>query len=350
MIDLQSQTLSLDAIRELAGSGAADLAVLEGIRSYARPDISSYDRLALLNDLAVLRHLAGDARGALRILRRAAAEWPDAPLVRENLRALETLPGAVDHEAICDPREVNSGAENPWVLDGLKELDRVADLDGLSVVELGGSTPASALSRFSPRQWTSVDLRPVASPATNQQLVGGDASRLPFKGDSFDAAFSICAFEHFDDVSGVLRDVFRVLRPGGLLFTQFSPIWSCALGHHLWICDDEAVVTFNDGVVPDWAHLVLEESELRTYLELVLDEKIAERSATFIYHSRYLNRRSEGELQRAFEDSGFELEASETWGGEKVPSAALTETLQRHCPAGGDFSRYGLRLSLRKPG
>ena len=38
---------TLDRVRDLAGEGAADLAILEGIRLYARCDAGSPDRIAL---------------------------------------------------------------------------------------------------------------------------------------------------------------------------------------------------------------------------------------------------------------------------------------------------------------
>ena len=147
----------------------------------------------------------------------------------------------------------------------------------------------------------------------------------------------------------VLREALRVLRPGARLFTQFSPIWTCAIGHHVWICDEDAVVTFNDGIVPDWAHLVLSEDELLAYLCLMLEKPVAERVAAFAYHGSYLNRRCEGELRRDFEESGFEIESRSGWGGRRRPSVALAEELGRRWPEGGDFACYGYRLTLRKP-
>lgn len=43
-----------------------------------------------------------------------------------------------------------------------------------------------------------------------------DARRLPFADESFDCVISIYNLEHIDDVPGVVDDVRRVLRPGGV--------------------------------------------------------------------------------------------------------------------------------------
>jgi 2-polyprenyl-6-hydroxyphenyl methylase/3-demethylubiquinone-9 3-methyltransferase len=53
--------------------------------------------------------------------------------------------------------------------------------------------------------------------ATGLARVRGSASRLPFAVATFDAVIAVEVFEHLADLRGVLREVRRVLRPGGVV-------------------------------------------------------------------------------------------------------------------------------------
>lgn len=60
-----------------------------------------------------------------------------------------------------------------------------------------------------------------------------DSAHLPFNSDSFDTTCCIAALNHIPNREEVLRDMHRVLKPGGrLLVTMINPIvgWVC---HHL---------------------------------------------------------------------------------------------------------------------
>lgn len=61
------------------------------------------------------------------------------------------------------------------------------------------------------------------------RIVQGDALALPFADASFDLVLALDAFEHFEDDQLAMDEVFRVLRPGGLLVATtpaFMALWS----------------------------------------------------------------------------------------------------------------------------
>ncbi|MFA6005947.1 MAG: class I SAM-dependent methyltransferase [Patescibacteria group bacterium] len=51
------------------------------------------------------------------------------------------------------------------------------------------------------------------------QLVSYDGKKLPFASQSFDTVFSNCVFEHLPDLALNLKEMHRVLKPGGKLYT-----------------------------------------------------------------------------------------------------------------------------------
>jgi SAM-dependent methyltransferase len=69
-----------------------------------------------------------------------------------------------------------------------------------------------------------------------RHLAAADARALPFRSESFPTVTSVCAVEHMDGLSAVLRELSRVLAPGGRLFLtvpseQFGAL---LLGSRIW--------------------------------------------------------------------------------------------------------------------
>jgi ubiquinone/menaquinone biosynthesis C-methylase UbiE len=56
--------------------------------------------------------------------------------------------------------------------------------------------------------------------AANVEFVAGDAAALPFDDGAFDVVTCRTAAHHFPDVAGAVRQIHRVLRPGGSLLLQ----------------------------------------------------------------------------------------------------------------------------------
>ena len=74
--------------------------------------------------------------------------------------------------------------------------------------------------------------------ATTIRFAQMDATRLDYPSDAFDLIYAFDSFEHFSDPAGVLREVKRVLKPGGIFYSSFGPLWHSAMGAHQWFSID----------------------------------------------------------------------------------------------------------------
>lgn len=109
-----------------------------------------------------------------------------------------------------------------------------ATFSGKRILDLGcgygGKTRAYA--RYAPSFVCGLDLqeevlgeakRALAESSTPFGFARADAARLPFAEGSFDIVISDDGFDHFQDPAGVLREMLRVLKPGGVAFVTFVP-------------------------------------------------------------------------------------------------------------------------------
>ncbi len=90
-----------------------------------------------------------------------------------------------------------------------------------------------------------------------------DAAALPFPDGHFDLVVSTNAFEHIADLDGAVREIARVLRPGGLAHIDIHLFTSLSGGHHLewtWPERDER------RIAPPWDHLLANRFPVDYYL------------------------------------------------------------------------------------
>jgi len=61
-----------------------------------------------------------------------------------------------------------------------------------------------------------------------------NAEKMTFSDESFDFIFSYNGFEHFSDPAAVFSECKRVLKPGGIMYFQFNPLYYSPFGYHAY--------------------------------------------------------------------------------------------------------------------
>lgn len=134
----------------------------------------------------------------------------------------------------------------------------VEDFTGLETLDVGcgGGYTCEYLDDLG-AEVTGMDINPdlVEVARAHAQQVGkviryeqGRAEALPFPDQSFDVVTCVDVLEHVDDVGGALREIHRVLRPGGVLL--YDTINRTAWARVTMIVIPERML----GIVPPGAH------------------------------------------------------------------------------------------------
>ena len=142
-----------------------------------------------------------------------------------------------------------------------------------------------------------------------------DARAMPFEDESFDAILSIATFEHILGLDVSLDEMYRVLRPGGIVYSPFGPIWSCAVGHHIYLnIDEDTFFRFwkeDLNPIPNYYHLLYTEEELTDILIPKYGDKLARKITNVVYHSQHINRLMYSDYVRIFNESKFTVKKLE---------------------------------------
>lgn len=113
----------------------------------------------------------------------------------------------------------------------------------------------------------------------------GDVADLDLGEEGFDIVYGIAILEHLPDADAVARAVRRHLKPGGVGYLQGCPLWTGALGHHVYVSPHaiakaegrtaealskfETVYSFAEddkNPIPHWSHLCMTGSEMADFL------------------------------------------------------------------------------------
>src|SRR6266705_385063 len=86
-----------------------------------------------------------------------------------------------------------------------------------------GTKPYAQL--YSSREYVGLEIDTVANRELKKADYYYDGKTFPFANDSFDSAVANEVFEHVFDPDGFLKEVSRVLRPGGTLIMTMPFVW-----------------------------------------------------------------------------------------------------------------------------
>lgn len=261
--------------------------------------------------------------------------------------------------------------------------NNIIGLKGKDVLEVGGSLPERmCLEYLGATRWICIDepsywneIGGESGQASSQRLIRctelsnvtdfsqldryailrGRVEGMPecFSG-RFDTVFSIAAFEHISTLGYALDRMYLALKPGGRLFTMFSPIWSAFDGHHLPDLIDETGrrFGFNNSPIPPWGHLTMRPPQMYQYLLKHTDPRTAAEMVYYVYHSPHINRLFVEDYAAYIKASAFTVERFDL----TFPTAGDPENLRQAqqklaelFPGRTHFINNGILAVLRKP-
>lgn len=176
----------------------------------------------------------------------------------------------------------------------------------------------SAREAFAART-TGFPVETIGRAAQRQYFVLTDGRELPFDSNTFGSVFSQNVLEHAPDPTLYLGESMRVLRPNGVLYASWAPVWSAPHGHHVqhafgkWY---DPTFKADHSIIPPWGHLWLNMTEMELILaRRGMNQRFRREIANWIYVRRELSRRSGFEVHTAFSS------AASAHGGQLVWSS-----------------------------
>lgn len=182
-------------------------------------------------------------------------------------------------------------------------------------------------------------------------VVKGDGQHLGFRDRAFGSVFTVAAFEHILDLPQALRELHRVLKPGGLVYADFGPIWSSTVGHHVYAEVDGVEARHHKpgrNPVPHHAHLLMTPEELRPRLfeAAWMFPRMADAIIEWIYRGDGINRLFYEDYVRAFAEAPFDVVHLEPVR-ERVPTDVMTR-LRERWPGYSEFDVRMAEVVLRR--
>jgi ubiquinone/menaquinone biosynthesis C-methylase UbiE len=115
--------------------------------------------------------------------------------------------------------------------------------------------------------------------------------------NEFDIIFSWETFEHIMNPKEALARIYKALKPGGIVFSQYNPFFCLSGGHSMCTLDFP------------FAHTLLTDEDFKRYVETIVPENAPPKYSELSYNffTKNLNRMTQNDLTKYINDIGFEL-------------------------------------------
>jgi len=192
--------------------------------------------------------------------------------------------------------------------DVFREFATNYDIGETRVLEVGGRLSPDVIKHYSPKEWWAID------PRNENKYIGegyytvkGVSQFIRREDEYFDRVFSCNAFQHIHRLDLALAEMHRVLKPGGVLYANFGPIWSAPDGSHIegLVCGDRVYNFWNDAFIPDWYHLVYTCKELYDILRTRVQDDLAIALVEYVHMNNWLNRLTYFDFEQLIKKSPF---------------------------------------------
>jgi len=232
---------------------------------------------------------------------------------------------------------------------------------GKRIIEVGCDTNGRFINQIARlyRPLEIVGLNPVIQShkfSATCRLEKGDIRSTAFEDGYFDVIVSSAAFEHIQNFDVALAEMYRILKPGGYLFSHFGPIWSASYGHHLWLTYNDRLYNYWNVILPPYCHLLSDAQQIVRMIAGMYPLDVCEAIAEYACNSTDQNHLFFEDYESFVANSPFKIlvfkgsdapELSDKYNRQMTPDTF--RLLQEKYPGRKYFCYEGITLLLQKP-